>query len=106
METCGQMKCAVGRPAHNGGTDERGLKLLRRQTLGASRLTRLAATSSVRGGFGEVNHFSSSRKADVWLVAGMRLEFAFRGEGNGLNCGCPDTAAEGEKQHENDLRSV
>ena len=65
-----------------------------------------AVTSSAGDSFGEAGHFLSSRRADVWQVAGRRLEFAFHGEGNGLNCGCPDTAAEGERQHENDLRSV
>jgi len=33
---------------------------------------------------------------DVWQVGGMRLEFAFRGEGNALDCVRPDTAAVGD----------
>src|SRR6266481_3856820 len=35
-------------------------------------------------------------RADVWQGVGMRLEFAFRGEGNALDCVRPDTAAVGD----------
>src|SRR5580704_14013032 len=40
-------------------------------------------------------------EADDWQGARGRVEFAFRREGNWLDCVRPDTAAVGERQHEN-----